>query len=370
MSLDVNITDTRNKKKAYIDTREGEDQALVVATRPNKIYTNEVKFFTNLSYGFNMNQDASVGGGAVQMPVHDGGDNTYWTASAIVGTWDFASTDQAQDGTQSIDASDTVNNDVAQFTANAPSGLASYENLTGYIFLAAWNDLGTDKGIDIYGWDTGLGTMVGNVVGIDDYINTDDVDNWQAFSIPLGDMGLVGKTIDAIRVETIDIGGGLPPDYYLDLLNIQGAGAGAGSLEFTVEPNRGTWYHINKLSIFMVDAYHPTATSGNIQNISYDALLGVPALTYGVNYQETSEGAIENSASLKQLSDMLQQPNAHIEDIGYDGTNTYLKVVASYLEPAVLKAEEDDKMKLILNDDLSGLLILRCSVEGKTELRS
>jgi len=40
MSIRSHITDPRNKNQAFVDSTQGEVQALVVATRPLKTFTN------------------------------------------------------------------------------------------------------------------------------------------------------------------------------------------------------------------------------------------------------------------------------------------------------------------------------------------
>ena len=45
MSLKTNIVNTNTGHEAQVDYTAGEDQALVVATRPLKMYVNKTEFF-------------------------------------------------------------------------------------------------------------------------------------------------------------------------------------------------------------------------------------------------------------------------------------------------------------------------------------
>ena len=92
--------------------------ALEVASRPSQEYVANSIFFRNDTYGLDINQDASLGGSTDG--IHDGTDTALWTASALSGTWTFNSTFTGtgwpSNGTQSIDATATVNGDQALFT--------------------------------------------------------------------------------------------------------------------------------------------------------------------------------------------------------------------------------------------------------------
>jgi len=61
--------------------------------------------------------------------------------------------------------------------------------------------------------------------------------------------------------------------------------------------------------------------------------------------------------------------NATITGSGGDLTNSWLSVNIQFSEDVILKAENEDKMTLSINDDLSGLLYLRVGVGSKVESR-
>jgi hypothetical protein len=61
--------------------------------------------------------------------------------------------------------------------------------------------------------------------------------------------------------------------------------------------------------------------------------------------------------------------NAKITGSGSDGTNTWVTVNMQFTEPVILKAEDEDGMSLTVNDDLSGLLVLRVGAGSKVEAR-
>jgi len=87
--------DSGKKIGATVENRgRTEQSALVVATRPLKVFQNAAGFFTNDEQGADLNQNGAFGG--TPEGIHDGVDSTLWTASTIVGTkFTFDSTDRA-----------------------------------------------------------------------------------------------------------------------------------------------------------------------------------------------------------------------------------------------------------------------------------
>lgn len=361
MTVKSLITDPKTGIQASVIDGE-EENAVVVATRLLKSYTNVIKFFTNLKYGYNMN--ISVGFSGEPEPIHNGIDNVYWTASTVYGFWDFDSTDQAHTGTKSIDATRTFNNYTAQMAKGSTITLSGVA-ITGWVYLSSWDDRGT-KGIHLYGWDTSTSTMVGNEVNLKNYIDIGSMGNWQKFVVSLADMDLVGETIDAIRIKTVDIGTGFAPDYYLDDIQIEEAGI---PVEFNIKPNSNTWLHVNNYSILLVDAYSPVSADSTMPYFSYDKLLGVTVLTNGILYRRVVDYKIPLAFPFKNLGEILMFPGTRIDSYGSDGTNTFLKILVDLKEPIVLKSENEDKISFVVSDDLSGLLKLVISANCKEEQR-
>ena len=77
-----------------INTDDGEDRGLVVATRRHKTYDTKTVFFTNPTYGREMAQDGAYG--TVAWTLHDGTDTT----EADSGTADANTTNHVEDGDQ------------------------------------------------------------------------------------------------------------------------------------------------------------------------------------------------------------------------------------------------------------------------------
>ena len=74
MALNANISDAQNGIQATVVTQEGQN-CLNVVTQDYKQFLNKSAYFSNPTYGININHDFSLV--ASTENVHDGNDNTY-----------------------------------------------------------------------------------------------------------------------------------------------------------------------------------------------------------------------------------------------------------------------------------------------------
>ena len=362
MGIKTHITDISNNLKASIDNDNGlEKNSLVVATRPLKKFDNATKFFVNPTYGFNMNVNAATSG--TPEYIHDGGDNTYWEASTIVGIWTFDDTDQAHTGTQSINATSTVNDDIMQCKKSTTIDLSDYGAISGWIYITSW----LPGEIRVFGWNTSTSLQIGDDVNIGDYINVGDLNIWQKFNISLVDMDLQNNTIDAIRTKVVATGDA--PNFYLDDIQLEALSGGIPPIEFSLKADVGKWLYIYNYSIIFVDTFSPILTDSTMPKLSYDKILN-QTLSNGVVYHRIVDGKIEFSFNFKTLAEILSFPGLTIEDLGSDGTNTFMKLSISFIEPIILKSEDADQVCFHVADDLSTLKIFRISAACTEEVRT
>ena len=358
------ITDPLDKIQAAVVGGD-EENALVVATRPLKVYTNVLRFFTNDDYGADMNQNAAAGG--TPELVHNGIDDILWTASDIVGggKTTFNSTDRAYAGTNSIKVDNSPVNDVFQLDKGSDLDCTGYTSLTMYINVD--KDWKAGDIIEVYGWDTGTGLQVGTAVDLSDYFTYDSYDVWHKITIPLTDMGdLSGyTTLDALRVRIV-AAEGKSAKFYLDTIQFEETGT---PIKFTLKPTLGTWLHVSSFQILIADAYAGTLADGTMPSIPYDALLGVSKLATGITYKRVTQEEVISSANIQQFLDFMAFSNAKVTGYGSDGTNTWVTVNMQFTEPVILKEEDEDEMSLTVNDDLSGLLVLKVGAGSKVEIR-
>ncbi|HUX30703.1 MAG TPA: hypothetical protein VMV78_08775 [Thiobacillus sp.] len=361
MPIQSIITDPRDGNVPRVDNTTGEAQGLVVATRPLKTYRHQLWWFTNDTYGADMNKNVTFAG----TPDAVYTDNAQWTMSAITGTWDFDETTIKQGGTKAIDAASTINGSTAQAAKGGDLTVASYTALTGYMYITGWPATGT-KGVEVIGWDTGDGAAVGVALDIADYVDTSVFGAWQQFAIPLPNFEFDATTIDALRFRTISLGAGAAPDYYLDTVQFEETGT---PLLYTIRPNAGTWFHVNRIRMTIADNWVSTLQDASLPEISYDSILGVSALTSGLLYQRIQGGETAFTFPVRQVSDWMQMPGCIMPIAIGDATNTLIALEIPFEVPEILKAEDDDELRVTVQDNLSGLLLLRMVAAGFEETR-
>lgn len=245
--------------------------------------------------------------------------------------------------------------------------LNNYTALSGWIYITGWGILGT-KQVNVFGYNLSTGLTIGITKNIGDYVTTTILNTWQKFTIPLGDLELTDKTIQALRIAIVSSGGGVAPSFYLDDLQLDGKGT-TQAIEYTLEPDDGEWLHIEDIKIILADNIAGTLANNSMPSLSYDALLGLPALTSGVFYQRIQENTVTNVANLKTLGDLLQFPKTSFIVSISDGTNTFIVIRSELPHPEILKHENQDKLRLVIRDDLSGLLQFRVMASGRREIR-
>jgi len=362
MSLKSIITDKQSGESADV-TCNGYGCALSVATHPLVEKEDKLLFFTNATEGIEMNKDASFGG--TPDKVHDGTDSVLWTGANVVGAnATFNSAAQAHAGATSVLVTTPTAGDIFEFDKAADINLNNYVALTMWIYVDGnWGD---GDSTEVYGYDDGAGLTVGVAVNLEDYFNPAVTGTWQKISIPLEDMALTtATTVDRLRfaqVSTLAV----KPTYYLDDIQFEETGT---PLNYDVEPEKGTWFHVRKLMVFYADAYTGTLADATMPKIPYDGFFGVSALDTGIVYQRIIEDDTKTTYAIKQHSDFMNFSDATVSGYGSDGTNSWVSIKINFASEIILRPENFDKLRLQITEDLSGLLSFRISVGGFIEYR-
>jgi hypothetical protein len=358
MPIKSNITDKQTGNSAAIRYCDSiEKNALVVTDVPCINYENTIRFFSNVDEGFDLNKDGSAGG--TPLNIHNGLDNVYWTGTNIVDTVNFQDGGRAYEGSYSIDFSTWANaGDLCQIAK--PSGT---QDLTNYSSLTMWLNINNNwdgDSVSVFGWDTTTGTQVGTKALLENYIDTGQVDVWQNIVIPLGDMNLTGKTIDAIRFQ-YEGRDGIAVNFYIDLIQFQETGS---AIEYTIEPDNETWLYVDEINFHVAYEADSTLTDAGLPYLPYDKFGGL-TLSAGILYQRTQNGEVKFNTILRNLSDIMQIAGTTIAGAGSDGTNTWVTYRVTNFAPFVLKPETLDKIAIRIQDDLSSLLRFRVSVGAR-----
>lgn len=343
-------------KRTHVVERQNEN-ALVVATTPLTSYTFDVRYFTNSTYGSDINIDASPSGSGEQ--VHNGNDDVLWTGTVIataISDVDFSSTDQAHTGTQSIDCTPTEAGDIFQLADTTEHALTDYSSFSGWIYVTSgWESPG--DGVEIILWNTTTGIQTSSrTVDLDNYIDGGLTGSWQSFSISTADWG-DSSDFDAMRFTILGEGG--EPNFYLD--DLQFNAEGDGTTEYNIRPSTGQTLYIDNFTVVMADVYAGTLADATMPYIPYNGFLGLPAVDNGFAIRLVQTEEIIFSSSYRQLSDILLFPHSRIEDYGSDGTSSWFKIFIEPVIPIKLHDIHDDYMSLVISDDFSPLSLFRVS---------
>lgn len=341
--------------KAQLHERDDEC-GLIVYTKDRYRAVPQILPLLNPDYGNAINQDASAGGTPVN--IHDGTDNAYWTGSTISGsTIDFASTNRAYSGTQSVRANSPNLGTVWEFDKGSSQGLSSYVALTFKINVnRRWV---AGDSVSIYGYDSS--GQVGTKVLLEDYFDETDYDVWLSVSIPLGDMSLSLATVDAFRLEMEAING-QSPDFFMDEIQLQETGT---PIEFKTSHTSDLQYRATSFVITMVDATAGTlADAGGMLPLSYDKFLGVSALPVGITIRSVYNGVVSFSGNVTGLIELLSV-GFKIDNAGTDGTNTFITLTNQFEKPLILDGDAGGNyVSMTVNDDLSGLVRFTAALRG------
>ena len=347
----------------------GEDVGLVVATRDHKTHTPKAAFFTNDTYGREMAQNASYGVGGLL--IHDGTDTVAWTFSEPVGTkWIADSTDRSYDGTKSLKCDNPAVNDIMQLINNVGPG--DDIDMTGnYVALTMWINVDKDwkNGDSISVYAHVGGSLVGNVVYLEDYFNPSNEDDWQYINIPLADMGIASSTLDAFRFKCESKEGPKAPKFYIDELTLQASGA---PIDYKIAPAKGTWFHIKSFQTTFVDAVSADNADSTMMQLSYDQILGMaPVAGFERKRYQGNPASPSHRSRMTNLMDLLSSHSTTITNHISDGTNTMITLTQTLPENMIvtLKSETLDKIVYSIEDDFSQLLYFRVSVCGYVETR-
>ena len=344
-----------------IDTVHGNHSALVTLSQDLIRGEVDARFLENTTYGAAMNQNATFGG--TSDDVHNGTDAVQWTGTTLVGSsFTFDSTEQADAGTKSIKIDSGSVGDTLQLAKGSDIDLSGYVALTLRIYVDTnWN---ANDSIEIYGFDNGVSTQVGNRVALEDYFNFTTFDTWQSIIIPLTDMGLtVATTVDAFRIQ-IAAKGGQSPIFYLDVIKVQQTGE---PIIYSLPVDNEDRFHIEELTFAMADNVTSIVADGTMPGLSYNAVLGLGELTNGFTIRRVKGGKNTFNAPMRNIGDFLAL-GAVIHNNISDGTNTFITLKVSFAHPLVIRGDRDDALEIQINDDMSGLLRFTGVAKGFVEI--
>jgi len=340
------------KGNIFSTKKDGRDTALRVASSDAYDWESKAKLLLNDEYGPNFNQNSEPSG--TPDGIHNGTDTALWTATALSGSWDFASTAQAQTGTKSIDGTGTINNSQAELERSSALDPRSYNSLSGGIYLTFFNPAANEIRLRF----RLAGVDVGQEVNLGGVIDASTLNAWQNFNIPLSNFDLTDD-VDQLIITT-KRQGDKAANFYLDNIQIEEA----GSSVFSAEATPGKIFEIQTVEFLMVDALSTTLLNNSMAALSYDKLLNVNTLNTGITVRRFKNNEAVFSLTARKLSDLLYG-NFTITDMISDGTNTLLKLRMELDWWAPLDPRTKDRIEVVISDDLSGLIEAKAIIRGR-----
>lgn len=366
MPVKVLIVDPKTGKQAVIQD-DGDQSALVVATRSLKEFNNRPFYFITSEGSKDLNVAVTFGG--TPEKVHDGIDSVLWTGSSIQGakfTFNSALQNHTAAGATSVQIDNATVDDVLQFAKGSDLNCTGYSAITLWVYVD--KDWISGDSVSLYGWNTDTGLQVGDAINLEEYFDFSIIDTWQKIAIGLTDMGAVATstTLDALRLRIVSQAGIKGPKFYIDDIQFEETGS---PVDFIVEPRPGTWLYIETFDITVVDAYDATLASNSMPKISHSGFLGISSLTIGLQAKRVQDDVVVFSATFKNFIDFMGLPKTRLVGCGSDGTDTWIKTSQEMAQPLILKSENADKFVYTVRDDLSGLKKLWISVACYEENR-
>lgn len=351
MSIKTQIVGGGDKRVAELVTTErGTGQLVYTQPLIESVITGRP--FLNPTFGIALNQNVTFGG--TPENINDGGDNAGWTGAAVSGTWDFTDTTDPFSGTAHVSITTANNLDQASFTDGTETDMSDYTAITGQVNLVSYSPLSNDVEVEFLN----NGTPVGNIVLLNDYINTGETGSYQGFVIPKDDLGIGGSIVDEMTL-TVLRSGGTKPTVYFDVMQIEETGNPA---TYVATALPGTTFKVRKIVYQWVDA----GTGGAAY--AYDKIGAVPTLANGINISSIQDGVTIFSSTLRQLSDFTFT-GAIVDQVVDDGVNTMVTLGLNTFgdDGALLDSRQDDSFSITINDDLSGLIEFRALIQGDQE---
>jgi len=333
------------------------------------VYTNEflefepIAFpFLNPQFGFDMNQNVSFGG--TPELIHDGGDNTGWTAVVNAGAWNFTDTTNPDSGAACFSITAANNNDQASFSDVTETDMSGRTAVTGRIRLETYLQANNSIFLQL----RNNGADIGDPVNLNFFINAGSLNAYQSFVIAKSNFNLPSDIVDEITVTSTRTGGS-KPTFRVDLFQIEETGSPA---TFTVSAPFSV-FHIDRVVISIADNISSTVIGGTMLGLSYDKFMGLSALLNGVGFQCTINGDVLIGFIFSTIGQFITL-SPTIRNTMSDGTNTFITIEINFTRPFVIRSTFSDSLAFIINDDLSGLLQFNAlavgHIEGNVALRN
>lgn len=335
------------------------NSGVVVFTEPliERSFSNS--FASNSCFGTNMAVDVTASGTPVG--IHDGTDTCLWTGTIEAGNKiTFASADRANVGCLSVKLDNMDGGSIAQFTTCCLLDLTCYATISTQVNID--KDWCSNDEIFVYGWCDTCSVQVGCQVELGVYLNIGDFDVWQSVTIPLEDMGLQTASIDSLRIEQGNKAG-KGPKFYMDCIKFLETG---DPIRFCITAPLEKLFSVDTLILTLTDNITGVVACGTMPGLSFNNVMGLTTLPNGMSLQFIRDNKVEESATYSDFGDFIRE-GFTITDTMSDGTNTLVAMRFEFVEPVRMSHRQEDRIRIVINDDMSGLDSFTALAVGRLE---
>lgn len=356
MTAKVRITGNGSSKAVYVGNIDSLPNGLMTYTHPYESYQYDAVYLNNESFGNELAVDPATGGTSSSTLIFDGDTATGWVGTTVVGdAGDFLiNSNQVFSGTNSLDATGSANNDTWGLSTASAINLLNVTSIQFRLYIENWPTSGT-KNIRIQAFNASA--SVSNLIDISSYVNTQAFNQWQLVIIPVQDLNLSSSQVDEIRFTTVDVGSGTPPDYYIDsifLVTIT-SGTGGDNVVYSFVPNFGDKYKVDSINI--------TGLTNGVTEVNLLEFFGISALSEGCElvFSDHANNA-STTFNFATLFDLVSRGNTSVTTFE-NSTNTAISLdIVIPDNQLFIDGTLNQRIDFIVNDDLSGIERLTCSV--------
>lgn len=281
--------------------------------------------------------------------------NPVFAGTIVTGSWLFADAGK-------ITITSVTSLAEASFDGNSASSfdMSNYESFRGKVDLDTYSPLTNDIEITL---DLN-GVPQSSIVNLNDFMDTGDFTE-QNFTIPKESLGLSTQLINGFTLR-VTRSGGAKPTVKFDELCLLESGAGQ-SITFSAAPSGNDVYHVVQLDFFFSDVLDVTTANASAKPLDDTRILGLAALTEGIQFQRINDGSVVSSFTIRRLRDIIG-PGVEDPGVWSLNNNTSVKLSVKFPTPIILHGADQDRYQLIINDDLSGLTRFTVFIRGGTEI--
>ncbi len=321
---------------------------LVAYTHPLLHQQYDVKYLVNSKFGRNAAINPIATAVTTETIIYTEGGVESWTGTDLTGDNDVNFTRSGiagAEGVNVIDVTNFKNND--SFTlSDSPINPLSFERLMLRVNINDWETRDI-KEVRIAMLSNNQ--QVSSSINLSDYVDTSNIGTWQVADIPMSDFIAQSSSVNAFIFTTIDQGKGSAPEYYLDSVKLISTTTPdlSDNIRFTASAAQGQKAYISSVRFTAV-------TTGKTELDSLE-FFGIPELTKGIELVLRDDRQVFAALDARDLFSILSWGDTHVEAFGTNNNVTIIAEINLPEDTLLVDESKNQRIELIVRDDLSGI---------------